>query len=266
VLTVVYALLWAALIAYGLGLLQRIRWAGWASTGVVAVAWGILTMLLIQRGYAAGHWPLANRYEFGLCFLWAQLAIQLLLEWSTQERRWGGFGVVIALLVATFLITRPAEQREVTRLTPALRSVWLPIHGLTAAMGYGACSAAAGLGLMQLVRPAAAGRGWPAAGWIDRATARSVGLSFPWLTLSILTGAIWAEAAWGRYWGWDPKETWSLVVWLAYLIFLHLRSLPRWRGRRLGAVAVAAFALLACGFVGLPWLVRLVRLETLHGF
>jgi cytochrome c-type biogenesis protein CcsB len=265
-LTAVYILLGAALAAYGLGLVRGVPWAAWGGTGAIGAAWAILTLLLVQHGRAAGHWPLTNRYEFGLCFVWVQLGLQLLLEWSTGERREGGFGVVIALLVLTFAVTRPAEQREAIRLAPALRSQWLPIHGITSAIAYGACGLAAGLGLMQLIRPAVADARWPAPEWIGHTLARTVALAFPWLTLSILTGALWAEASWGRYWGWDPKETWSLVVWMSYLLFLHLRSMPRWRGRRLGAVAMGAFGLLAFGYAGLPSLVRLVRLETLHGF
>jgi ABC-type transport system involved in cytochrome c biogenesis permease subunit len=95
---------------------------------------------------------------------------------------------------------------------------------------------------------------------------RGVALGFPWLTLGILTGAIWAQNAWGRYWGWDPKETWALVTWLWYLLVLHLSPLPRWRGRRLAALVVAGFGVVLFTFVGVPWLVRTVRLESLHGF
>ena len=85
-------------------------------------------------------------------------------------------------------------------------------------------------------------------------------------TLGILSGAIWAQTAWGRYWGWDPKETWTLVTWLWFLLILHLCPLSRWRGRRLAVLVLAGFALVCFTFVGVPWLVRTVRLETLHGF
>jgi ABC-type transport system involved in cytochrome c biogenesis permease subunit len=95
---------------------------------------------------------------------------------------------------------------------------------------------------------------------------RAVALGFPWLTLGILSGAIWAQNAWGRYWGWDPKETWALVTWLFYLLILHVRPLRRWRGRRLAALVVAGFGMVLFTFAGVPWLVRAVRLESLHGF
>lgn len=95
---------------------------------------------------------------------------------------------------------------------------------------------------------------------------RAIALGFPWLTLGILTGAIWAQNTWGRYWGWDPKEAWALVTWLFYLLILHLRPRRRWRGRRLAALAVAGFGIVLFTFAGVPWLVRTVRLESLHGF
>jgi ABC-type transport system involved in cytochrome c biogenesis permease subunit len=100
----------------------------------------------------------------------------------------------------------------------------------------------------------------------DRRIERTVAWGFPWLTLSILTGAIWAQEAWGRYWGWDPKETWALITWLWYLLVLHLRSVRGWRGVRLAALVVAGFVVVLFSFAGLPWLIRTVRLTSLHGF
>ena len=95
---------------------------------------------------------------------------------------------------------------------------------------------------------------------------RLIALGFPWLTLSILTGAIWAQEAWGRYWGWDPKEIWALITWLLFLLILHVRTLRRWRGRRLAWLVVAGFGVILFAFLGLPWLVRTIRLESLHTF
>lgn len=265
--TATYALLWMSLLLYSLHLLKRWGWAAWGGSGGTTAAWLILTVGLLARGMATGHWPLTNRYEFALSFLWALLTTHLLLEISTGERRWGGFGSAMALLVGSMALARPVEEQAIHPLNPALRSVWLPIHGLTAAIGYGACSLAGGLALMQSVRPGGErGTGWPPPEWIERTMGRAVGLGFPWLTFSILTGGIWAEAAWGRYWGWDPKEAGSLVVWLAYLLFFHVRAVHGWRGRRLAWVVVVATALLLLGFAGLPTLVRMVRLESLHGF
>jgi cytochrome c-type biogenesis protein CcsB len=265
VIGLAYAILWLAAIAYAVHLVRGGQWAGRLVTGLAAIAGGLLTAGLVQRGLEAGHWPLTNRYEFALCFTWAIVAVYLLLEASRRERRAGVFVLAVALLVATYAVSRPADERAIAPLLPALRSVWLQVHVLTAVVAYGAFGVAAGLGLMRLVHREGNGR-WPAATEVERAMERAVALGFPWLTLSILTGAIWAQQAWGRYWGWDPKETWALVTWLWFLLILHVRPLRRWRGRRLAGLTVAGLGVVLFTFVGVPWLVRMVRLESLHGF
>ena len=171
----------------------------------------------------------------------------------------------MALLVATFAVTRPAASQAIAPLLPALRSPWLQLHVLTAAVSYGAFAVAAGLGLARLGRRDAS-EPRPSNEALERAMQRVVALGFPWLTLSILMGAIWAQNAWGRYWGWDPKETWALITWLWYLLILHLRPLRRWRGRRMAGLVLVGLGVVMFTFIGVPWLVRLVRVETLHGF
>jgi cytochrome c-type biogenesis protein CcsB len=260
-----YVLLWLAIAAYVVHLVRGERWAGWAATGLAIVAWGVLMAGLVQRGLAAGHWPLTNRYEFALCFTWAILTIYLLLEASWRKHQAGAFVLAVALVVATYAVTRPVGDQAIAPLLPALRSVWLQVHVLTAMVGYAAGGLAAGLGIMRLVSGEGRPR-WPAAEEVERTMERAIALGFPWLTLGILTGAIWAQNAWGRYWGWDPKETWALVTWLWMLLILHVCPLPRWRGRRWAALVVVGFGLVLFTFAGLPWLVRTVRLETLHGF
>jgi cytochrome c-type biogenesis protein CcsB len=165
--------------------------------------------------------------------------------------------------VATYALTRPADMKLTVPLLPILRSVWLQVHVATAAIAYGALGVAGGLGLLLLTEGRATAAAEQA---FSHATERMVVLGFPWLTLSILAGAIWAQKAWGRYWGWDPKETWALITWLWYLMVLHLAPLKRWQGRRLATMAVVGFAIVLFTFAGVPWLVRVVRLETLHGY
>ena len=259
-LTLAYLLFWLALAAYVGYLACDRRPVGRGATGLTVIAWAALTAALVRRCLRAGHWPLTNRYEFALCFVWAIVAVYLLLEASWRRRQAGAFVLPVALLVATYAVTRPADMRATSPLLPVLRSVWLQIHVLTAVVGYGALGVAAGLGLMRMMGGDRFLESGPA-GATPAAMERAVALGFPWLTLSILTGAIWAHRAWGRYWGWDPKETWTLVTWLWYLLVLHLRA-----SRRRAALVVAGFGVLLFTFIGLPWLVRVVRLETLHGF
>ena len=257
-----YVLLWAAAIGYVAYLARGGRWVGRVATGLAVIAWGTLTAGLVRRGLAAGHWPLTNRYEFALCFVWAIVTVYLLLEASWRERRAGAFVLAVALLVATYAVTRPSAERAILPLSPALRSVWLQVHVLTAMVGYAAFAVAAGLGVKRLMQQTTP----PLAGGAGGGMERAVALGFPWLTLSLLTGAIWAQKAWGRYWGWDPKETWALITWLWYLLILHVRPLRRWRGKRRAALAVIGFGLVLFTFIGVPWLVRTVRLESLHGY
>lgn len=265
--TLTYVLLWLAMVAYVVHLIRGGRWAGRVATGLTIVAWVMLTGGLVKRGLASGHWPLANRYEFTLCFVWAIVTTYLLLEASWRERRAGSFVLAVALLVATYAVTRPSVEKALMPLPPALRSAWLQVHVLTAMAGYGAFGVAAGLGVMQLgLRNWGLGKNPVSEGEIERMVEKAVALGFPWLTLGILTGAIWAQNAWGRYWGWDPKETWALITWLWYLLLLHVRALRGWRGRRSAALAVIGFGLVLFTFIGVPWLVRTVRLESMHGY
>lgn len=256
-----YIALWLSSAAYIVHLARGGRWPGRGATGSAIVVWVLMTGGLVQRGLAAGHWPLTNRYEFALCFVWAILAVYLLLEASWREKRAGAFVLAIALAIATYAITRPAAQKSIAPLLPVLRSTWLQIHVLTALVGYAAFAVAAGSSL-PLFAPNLQSR----ISNLHPAIERAIGLGFPWLTLSILTGAIWAQNAWGRYWGWDPKETWALITWLWYLLVLHARPLRRWRGRRFAALVLIGFGLVLFTFVGVPWLVRVVRLESVHGF
>lgn len=264
-ITVAYGLLWLALIAY-----LVYPWSGrhdrcWWAIGISLGTWICLTVGLVERSLMAGHWPLTNRYEFALCWVWASLGLHLLLEASWPGRGSGLFVLAVLLFVASYAVTRPETMQAITPLLPALRSPWFPLHAASAIIAYAACGIAAGFGLAHLFSQRMRERLPPTAA-LERAMERSVVLAFPWLTFSILAGAIWAQHAWARLWGWDPKETWALLTWLWYLMILHLCPLPRWRGRRMAALVLLGLGLVMFTFIGVPWLVRWVRLESLHGF
>jgi cytochrome c-type biogenesis protein CcsB len=265
-----YVMLWGAMPLYFVHMRSNRDRVGRIASGLAIVSWCLLTAALIQRGFVSGHWPLTNRYEVTLCVGWAILLVYWLLEISWNELRGGFFIIIIALLTVTYAISRPTEEQAITPLLPILRSVWLQLHVVTTLIGYGSFGVAAGLGLMQLVKlTTPEGKQnvtLPTQKAIELSMERVVALGFAWLSLGILTGAIWAQKAWGRYWGWDPKETWALITWLWYLLILHIRALRAWRGRRLAGLVVAGFAVVVFTFIGVPWLVRTVRLESLHGF
>jgi cytochrome c-type biogenesis protein CcsB len=266
-----YLSIWAAVIAYFVALRSAHPWINRVARLLTVVGFLLLTTGLVLRGLSAGHWPITNRYEVSLCIVWMILGIQILLEMSWREgERAGGFTLIPALILASYALTRSASEQEIFPLLPVLRSTWLQIHVLTSVIGYGAFCIASGFGLARLVQ----GRlgidqmsaHLPSQDQIERTMERVIALGFPWFSLGILTGGIWAQEAWGRYWGWDPKETWSLITWLWYLLILHVRALRTWRGRRLALLTLAGFGVVMFTFIGVPWLVRTVRLESLHGF
>jgi cytochrome c-type biogenesis protein CcsB len=270
---VLLALLGAAL-AYAMQLADRRRWWGAAGTLLALAAWATLTVGLAVRGTRADHWPLTNRFEFALGWVWAILAFHLLLEHALQTRSAGAFVLPLALLIALWAFGRPQDEQFIRPLAPALQSTWFPLHVACTALAYGAFTVAGGFGAAFLLSEWLRQRNlvspedqlptpyFPTPYHIWRA----VGLGFPWLTLGMLTGAIWAQHAWGRYWDWDPKECWTLVIWLTYLLLLHGRSLRGWRGRRVAWLAVIGVGVVGFTFWGVGWLVRTMRLESVHIF
>ncbi len=266
ILTTSFDALLAAALLYIAYLGWRRVWLGRAATAVAALALVGFSAGLVLRGAEAGHWPLTSRFEFALVFCWTTLGVYLLLEWTGHSRSLGAFvlPIVVGLASYALLVLSPAEQ-AVRPLLPVLRSIWLQIHVLSAALGYGTGGAAAGLGalfLLQSHRPEA--EGLPPADKIEGAMTRAASIGFPFLSLALLAGAIWGQTAWGRYWGWDPKEVWMLVTWLVYLTFQHGRSLRGWRGRRLAWLALLGFGCVLFTFVGVDWLVKVSQLQSLH--
>ncbi|UCC64914.1 MAG: cytochrome c biogenesis protein CcsA [Anaerolineae bacterium] len=235
-------------------------WLGAAGTAVLAGA-------LAARGLRAGHWPLASEYEVALAFALgtalARLALSAGRDWpEPMEGDHTVQAVTAALAAALVACARfglPAFKRAIQPLPPALDSAWFPLHVGAAALGYGALAMAGAAGLVWLVREAAR----PGA---ERLMDRAVSAGYPLLTLSMLLGIVWAQAAWGRYWSWDLKEIWTLVTWLTYTLYWHLRRRPGWRGRRLAWLALAGLGAVLFSFLGVGWLARAVGLESLHLF
>ena len=157
----------------------------------------------------------------------------------------------------TFLIIGYAamQSREVRELMPSLRSNWLGFHVSTAIIAYGAFGVSCVLSVIFLLRERMKASGFmdqhiPDREKLDMISYRSVSLGLLFLTFTIVTGAIWAERAWGSYWSWDPKETWSLVTWIIYAAYLHLRLRRGWQGRSAAIFAVVGFACVIFTYIG----------------
>jgi cytochrome c-type biogenesis protein CcsB len=239
------------------GLLQAIKEAGpWVRIGVSLSTLGMLAHLtaVICRGFAVHRAPWGNMYEFitavtCVAAIFFSYAMARYRAWSLGVFVMGA--VVLTLgLAETLIYTAPGP------LVPALQSYWLSIHVTAMTLASGIFFVAAVLGIMYLVaeryrkRIAAgkvqAGNGLidriPSAAQLDKLTYRAVVFGFPIWTFGVIAGAIWADQAWGRYWGWDPVETWAFVTWVIYAAYLHARATAGWRGARAHYIQLLGFA------------------------
>jgi cytochrome c-type biogenesis protein CcsB len=208
------------------------------ATALMLLAFILLFVAVIARGLANGHVPWGNMYEFSitgaLTFTGAYL-----VALRKYDLRWLGLFISLAALL-TLGTAITLLYRDSAPLVPALQSTWLIIHVVAAIISGGVfllSNVIAGAYLYLDARERGAGRpAWatrlPALEVLDQLSYRLVAFVFPLWTFSVIAGAIWAESAWGRYWGWDPKETWAFITWVAYAAYLHARVTVGWKGRR----------------------------------
>ena len=224
--------------------------------GAAATAQGISLLLhtaaLVLRGIAAGRLPMTNQYEFAACFAWALCLVCLFF---IRKYRFAVLGVFAMPVIFIIMGYAAMQSRDIKPLMPALQSGWLAFHVSTAIIAYGSFGVSAALGAIYLLRHRMKENGFlvrhiPGEAKLDLIAYRSVCLGLLFLTLTILTGAIWAERAWGSYWSWDPKETWSLVTWIIYAVYLHLRLRRGWKGKAAAVFAVVGFICVIFTYIG----------------
>jgi cytochrome c-type biogenesis protein CcsB len=236
----------------------------WQRLGFVLTCAGLVMQLaaVATRGLSEHRIPWGNMYEFIAAITCA--AVLVLVVGAVRFRAYylGLFvllPVVLALAVDVVAIYTPAGQ-----LVPALQSYWIAIHvtGMIIAIGafiFGAVAAVMYLLVARYERRTAAGQPTGAAGildrlpgadTLDRLSYRTILFAFPAWTFAVIAGAIWADHAWGRYWGWDPKETWSFIIWLVYAAYLHARATAGWRGRRAAFIQLFGFGCVLFNLVG----------------
>ena len=221
---------------------------------------------VVTRGLAAGRVPWGNMYEFSITASLA-VAIVYLIFVQRYKLQWLGLGVTLivaaVLGLATLALYTPAGP-----LVPALHSYWLVIHVSAAAISGGAFTVGGMVSVLYLIKAraerkvlaggtmsASLGR-LPSAEAMDGMAYKVLAFAFPLWTFGVLVaGPIWAEYAWGRYWGWDPKEVWSLVTWVVYAAYLHARATAGWRGRRAATIAIVGWFVFIFNFVGVNLLV-----------
>ncbi len=173
----------------------------------------------------------------------------------------------VAFLLLAYASMVPGVNNRIQPLIPALQSNWLTVHVLTCFLGYAFFAAAFALGIMALLQiddPAGGGNGFrqriPAGGAFEELLYQSALLGFIFLSLGIATGSIWAHSAWGSYWSWDPKETWSLITWIVYALMLHARAIRGWRGKRMVWLSLVGFASVLFTYLGVNYL------DSLHSY
>jgi ABC-type transport system involved in cytochrome c biogenesis permease subunit len=206
---------------------------GWLATFALLAS-------LVFRAIATGHGPFANMYEFSMAFAFGILVAYMWFERKYHQRILGVIVMPVALAMMLYAATIPAD---IEPLVPALQNnLLLTVHVAVAIVAYGSFAIAFAAALMYLIQPEGGRWGLPKPSVLDEMGYRAVVVGFPFLTLTIILGAVWADVAWGSYWSWDPKETASLVTWLIYGAYLHARVMRGWRGSRAAWLLVLGFA------------------------
>ena len=225
----------------------------------------LLLVGVVLRGVWAGRVPWGNMYEFSISAAVSILGAFLIVS-LRRDVRWLGLFIVIPTLL-TLGLAVTVLYTEAAQLVPALKSYWLVIHVAAAIICAGAFTLAAATASLSLVQARAERRGKvgvvkvPSAEKLRTLTYRILAFAFPLWTFAVVAGAIWAENAWGRYWGWVPKETWAFITWVIFAAYLHARSTVGWRGDRASWVAIAGWAAFIINYFGVN-----IFVNSLHSY
>ncbi len=218
-----------------------------ALLGAMGNAAGIIMRWVESYKLGIGHAPLSNMYESLVFFSFTIAVIYLVIERTYKNRIIGVFAMPLVFLSIAYASLSPNINDKIQPLIPALKSNWLIAHVMTCFLGYAAFAIAFGISLMYLLACGdERGKGYllshfPKPAFLDNLTHQMVTFGFLFLSIGIITGAVWANSAWGSYWSWDPKETWSLITWFIYATLLHARLMRGWHGKRIAYVSIIGF-------------------------
>ena len=236
------------------------------------VSWGGLaahTVAVILRWVESykleiGHAPFSNLYESLIFFAWTIILLYLIVEWRTKNRTLGAFVTPLAFLAMAYASFSPNINSRIQPLIPALKSNWLISHVITCFLGYAALGLSFALSFMYLIKRLDTQKRTniflrliPKKEVLDDLNYQMVVIGFLMLTLGIITGAVWAHSAWGTYWSWDPKETWSLITWLIYATVLHSRLVRGWKGKKIAILCFVGFFCVLFTYFGVNYLAGL---------
>jgi len=231
------------------------------------------TAMILLRTLEAGRAPFQSLYECLSWFAWS-CVITYLLFYRKLEAGWLPGIVVASLAMGSSLFALARRNPVIQPLSPALQSHWFIWHVALAFLSYAVFVVSASFEMLYLyffpVLKKGRGRNYGISFQgleeFHRKAHQLVLFGFPLLTFGIISGAMWADEAWGRYWAWDPKETWSLITWLVYSIYLHSRTIPGWEGIRACSLNVFGFICMIMTFLGVNWLAKIFGIPSLHTY
>lgn len=210
------------------------------------------------RWHEAGRPPFANMYEALVLFGWAVVLVYIIFELIYKAKF---LAIPVNILAIVFLSAALSVSSAISPLVPALQSRWMSVHVITYFIGYGALSIAFVLSAIYLILASREKNGSATMAALDDFTYRLIIFGFPFLTVGMTTGSIWANSAWGTYWNWDPKETCSLITWLVYAVYLHVRILRGWKDKKAAYLSLLGFLVTLFTFVGVNFI-----LPGLHSY
>ena len=234
------------------------RWA--AIAGVLINTAGFLLRWKESYAIGYGHAPLSNMYESLVFFALTITIIYLFIEIRYKAAVVGAFATPIAFLAMAYASLSPNISDKIQPLIPALKSNWLIAHVVTCFFGYSAFAVAFGISIMYLIKSRDPDKKsgllsrLPGLNDLDELTHQMVMFGFLFLSIGIITGAVWANSAWGSYWSWDPKETWSLITWFVYATLLHARTMRGWYGKKIAYLSIIGFGAVMFTYFGVNYL------------
>jgi cytochrome c-type biogenesis protein CcsB len=232
--------------------------------GLSAQSVGIVFRWIESYHLGIGHAPFSNLYESLIFFTWTIIFLYLIVEWRTKNRTLGTFVTPLAFLAMAYASFSTGISSKIQPLVPALKSNWLISHVITCFFGYAAFGLSFGLSIMYLlkqrdtpVRKNIFLKLIPGQDILDELNYQMIVIGFLMLTLGIITGSVWAHSAWGSYWSWDPKETWSLITWLIYASVIHSRLVRGWKGKKIAVLSFVGFCCVLFTYFGVNFLAGL---------
>jgi len=238
---------------------------GKVATGVTMVGLSgqiVSFFLRWKESYALGygHIPLSNQFESMVFFAMVIVIIYLIMEWKYKIKTIGAFVTPFASIILAMTTITKSFSNEIHPLIPALQSNWLTYHVITCFLGYAAFAVSCGVSIMFLIKlrgenksPGKFARLLPDKEVLEDFNYKAITVGFPMLTLGIITGAAWANYAWGSYWSWDPKETWSLITWFIYAAYLHARIARGWGGKKAAILSIIGFGAVLFTYFGVNY-------------